>query len=367
MAKKTKDFTIVTSMADSDTLTGVQTGSLDVQISMLSLKNRFANITDAGNYFSTDTIDAAFQQIGAFMAAAVNAYQPKDADLTAIAALSTTTFGRNLLTHLDAAAALTALGGQPLDADLTAIAALTTTAYGRGLLQLVDVTAARTALGVQAQDTDLQAIADMTTTAFGRAFLGLANAAAALTYIGAAPTLAPTFTGTVTVPTAAVGTAAVNKTQMDTADALKLDKATLTTDGDILTRTGGVAARITRTALANDPAFKAAYLPVGATGFREPVKAVTTTTYAPILADENNMITLSNAAAITVTLPSDATQAFEIGSEMRFVWFGVGKPSFAAGGGATVSATALGLRIRNSVATAKKMAANTWLVYGDLA
>lgn len=37
---------------------------------------------------------------------------------------------------------------QPLDADLTAIAALTTTAYGRALLVLADAVAARTALGL---------------------------------------------------------------------------------------------------------------------------------------------------------------------------------------------------------------------------
>jgi hypothetical protein len=37
---------------------------------------------------------------------------------------------------------------QPLDSDLTAIAALTTTAYGRGFLALTDAAAARTAVGL---------------------------------------------------------------------------------------------------------------------------------------------------------------------------------------------------------------------------
>lgn len=65
------------------------------------------------------------------------AYQPLDSDLTAIAALTTTTFGRSLLTVADAAAARTAIGAQaagsyqPLDPDLTAVAALATTGFVR--------------------------------------------------------------------------------------------------------------------------------------------------------------------------------------------------------------------------------------------
>lgn len=64
--------------------------------------------------------------------------QPLDSDLTAIAALATTPFGRSLLTLANAAAALTAIGAQPADSDLTSIAALATTTYGRALLTLAD-------------------------------------------------------------------------------------------------------------------------------------------------------------------------------------------------------------------------------------
>lgn len=109
--------------------------------------------------------------IAATIAAAVASYQPLDSDLTAIAALTTTTFGRSLLALADASAARTTLGlgtaatanssnfetagaaaaaqaaSQPLDSDLTAIAALTTTTFGRSLLALADAAAARTAIG----------------------------------------------------------------------------------------------------------------------------------------------------------------------------------------------------------------------------
>lgn len=71
-----------------------------------------------------------------------------------------TAAGRSLLTAVDAAAQRTALsvpsvaqvaaGYQPLDADLTAIAALTTTSYGRSLLTGADAAATRTLLGLAA-------------------------------------------------------------------------------------------------------------------------------------------------------------------------------------------------------------------------
>lgn len=96
---------------------------------------------------------------------------------------------------------------QPLDPDLTAIAALTTTPFGRGLLTQADVAAGRLALGLgtaatqssgsfdpsgaaaaaeaasQPLDGDLTAIAALSTTSYGRAFLALANHAALVTYI----------------------------------------------------------------------------------------------------------------------------------------------------------------------------------------
>lgn len=140
-------------------------------------------------------------------------YQPLDSDLTAIAALTTTTFGRALLTLADAAAARSDLGlgtaatsntgdfdaagaaaaaqaaSQPLDSDLTSIAGLTPTNddiiqrkagawTNRTMAQLISDLAA---LGTTFQplDSDLTSIAALSTTSYGRGLLTLANAAAA--------------------------------------------------------------------------------------------------------------------------------------------------------------------------------------------
>jgi hypothetical protein len=111
-------------------------------------------------------------EVATAKAEALAASQPLDSDLTAIAALTTTTYGRAFLALLDAAAGRSALGlgtaattaatsydpagsaaaaqnaSQPLDSDLTALAALATTAFGRSLLTQVDAAAARTALAL---------------------------------------------------------------------------------------------------------------------------------------------------------------------------------------------------------------------------
>jgi hypothetical protein len=91
------------------------------------------------------------------------------------------------------------------------------------------------------------------------------------------------------------------------------------------------------------------------------------TAFTPGVAHENMMISLSNAAAITVTLPSNATAAFPVGAEVDFLWLGTGQPTFVAGSGATVNGTpGLKMRAQYSKATAKKISTNTWVVYGDL-
>lgn len=108
----------------------------------------------------------------------------------------------NVLTEAEAAA-----GYQPLDADLTAIAALSTASYGRSLLTLANATALAAEVdsffltpsegnaAYQPLDADLTAIAALSTTSFGRSVLTLANAAALATLAGLGTGDSPQFAG----------------------------------------------------------------------------------------------------------------------------------------------------------------------------
>lgn len=128
-------------------------------------------------------------------AAEMAAYaQPLDSDLSAIAALSTTSFGRAVLALADAAALRTAAAVvigtdvEAHDADLTTFAGLSPSNddllqrkagawANRTIAQLLtDLAAAGTTF--QPLDSDLTAIAALTTTTTGRSLLAAANAAA---------------------------------------------------------------------------------------------------------------------------------------------------------------------------------------------
>ena len=101
---------------------------------------------------------------------------------------------------------------------------------------------------------------------------------------------------------------------------------------------------------------------------RRPISNQAGTTFTPGVSDENTMVVMFNAAASTITLPSNTTAALPVGAEVDFLWAGVGQPTFVAGGGATANGTpGLKLRARYSAATAKKIATDDWVIIGDLA
>jgi len=91
--------------------------------------------------------------------------------------------------------------------------------------------------------------------------------------------------------------------------------------------------------------------------------------------DQNSLFTMNAATAKTFSIPTDATFNFAIGTQVHFAWItGAGQPSIAAATPGTTTilstgatSTAPKLRVANSAATAIKLAANSWLVVGDIA
>jgi hypothetical protein len=96
---------------------------------------------------------------------------------------------------------------------------------------------------------------------------------------------------------------------------------------------------------------------------------VTGTTYTLVLADRGKLILASNAAAQTVTVPTNATAAFVVGTQLDIVQTGAGTVSVIGAGGVTVNGvgTALPFRAQYSAVSLIKTATNTWLLIGDLA
>jgi len=96
--------------------------------------------------------------------------------------------------------------------------------------------------------------------------------------------------------------------------------------------------------------------------------AQTGTTYTFVAADANNtVVSLTNASAITLTVPPNSSVAFPVGAILQFYQGGAGQVTVAAGSGVTINYTpGLKLRAQNSAATLIQTAANTWLLTGDV-
>lgn len=85
------------------------------------------------------------------------------------------------------------------------------------------------------------------------------------------------------------------------------------------------------------------------------------------LTDAGDLLTMDNASERTYTIEQDSTVDFPIGQHIDFMRLGTGSVTIVQGTGATLRAPlGLILRAQYSVATAIKIAANTWVITGDL-
>ena len=85
------------------------------------------------------------------------------------------------------------------------------------------------------------------------------------------------------------------------------------------------------------------------------------------LAERDRTITMSSASPMTFTVPNDSTLNFPVGTSIDIIQIGAGQVTFAGASGVTIN-TSTGLKLRTTwaAATLFKIAANTWVVYGDL-
>ena len=99
-----------------------------------------------------------------------------------------------------------------------------------------------------------------------------------------------------------------------------------------------------------------------------------TASYTFVSGDEGNIFSMNNAATQQFNIPTDATFAFAVGTEFNVFWItGAGQPTVGAvtPGTTTVISTAATsatpkLRVANSGATIKKIATDSWIIFGDV-
>lgn len=87
---------------------------------------------------------------------------------------------------------------------------------------------------------------------------------------------------------------------------------------------------------------------------------VTTVSKSLALADRDRVVACTNTSAITITIPTDASVNFPIGSVVYIARLGTGAVTLAAQAGATVSKT--GLLGASEEIYCRKRAANNWVV-----
>jgi hypothetical protein len=97
------------------------------------------------------------------------------------------------------------------------------------------------------------------------------------------------------------------------------------------------------------------------------INAQTGTTYTPVLADNGKLVTLSNASAITLTVPTNASVAYATGAQINIQAIGAGQVTVVGDTGVTVNGTGTKLRTQWSAATLVKLGTDSWTLIGDLA
>lgn len=102
--------------------------------------------------------------------------------------------------------------------------------------------------------------------------------------------------------------------------------------------------------------------------FNKEVVAESTVARTLVREDTGKFIRSSNGSATTFTIAPDSSGRWSDGSELSIMQGGAGQITVAAGSGVTLRAVPTAkTRVQYSVIQAKRIAANEWVLYGDLA
>lgn len=102
------------------------------------------------------------------------------------------------------------------------------------------------------------------------------------------------------------------------------------------------------------------------------VETVTGTAYSLVLADRNKLKNTTNASAVAISIPLNASQAFTVGDSVHVLQDAAGQVTIQGVTGVTVQSTVVTnpttprLRKENAIAALVKLATDTWIVGGEL-
>jgi hypothetical protein len=96
--------------------------------------------------------------------------------------------------------------------------------------------------------------------------------------------------------------------------------------------------------------------------------AQTSTSYTLVLGDRDKLVELDNASAITLTVPTNSSVAFPIGTQILLVQKGAGQVTIQGDTGVTVYAEDSRVKTvgQYAMATLVKCASDTWYLGGNL-
>lgn len=105
----------------------------------------------------------------------------------------------------------------------------------------------------------------------------------------------------------------------------------------------------------------------GATAQQLTLNAQTGTSYTLVLSDSGKFVTLNNAASITLTIPTNASVAFPIGTQINLIQLGAGQVTVTTSATLRSSGAKYKLFGQYAAATLVKLAADEWVLIGNTA